>query len=91
MSEKWIDISYPTDETLDDNIVIRIQTEDGRWKTADAEDKAKMLAAPELLEALEFMYEQITNEKNASHTLGAYTHGAGIDMARKAIAKAKGE
>jgi len=48
-------------------------------------------AAPELLEALIFMVEQITNEKNANHTLEAYTHGAGIDMAKKAIAKAKGE
>jgi len=33
----------------------------------------------------------VTNEKNHHHTLGAFSHGAGIDMAKKAIAKAKGE
>lgn len=45
----------------------------------------------DLLEALDFIVEQITNENNAHHTLGAYAHGAGIDMAKKAIAKARGE
>ena len=61
----------------------------------DKKDKGKtnarlIAAAPELLEALTFIVEQITNEKNANHTLEAYTHGVGIDMAKKAIAKANG-
>ena len=59
-------------------------------KNADA-DARLIAAAPELLEALEFIFEQVTNEKNHHHTLGAFSHGAGIDMAKKAIAKAKGE
>ncbi len=47
-------------------------------------------AAPELLEVLEFIFEQITNTKNAYYTLDEFSHGVGIYMARKTIAKAKG-
>jgi len=50
-----------------------------------------MAAAPELLEALEFIVEQITNEENKLYTLEAYVFGIGINKAKKAIAKAKGE
>jgi len=60
--------------------------------TDKSEANARLIAAaPELLEALEFMFEQITNEKNASYTFEAYTRGIGIHKARIAIAKAKGE
>lgn len=48
-------------------------------------------AAPELLEALMFIVEQVSNEKNSHHTLGAFSRGVGIDMAKKTIAKVKGE
>lgn len=58
----------------------------------EPEANARLIAAaPELLEALEFIFEQVTNEKNHHHTLGAFSHGVGIDMAKKAITKAKGE
>jgi hypothetical protein len=50
---------------------------------------AKLIAAaPDMLEALQFIVEQTSEPANAGHTLGAYQLGAGIDMARKAIAKA---
>lgn len=34
---------------------------------------------------LKFIVEQVTDPKNSYHTLGAYSHGVGIQMAREAI------
>ncbi|TAM15929.1 MAG: hypothetical protein EPN65_16580 [Pandoraea sp.] len=47
-------------------------------------------AAPELLDALVQMVEQISEPLNAEHTLGAFVYGASIAEARAAIAKATG-
>lgn len=45
-------------------------------------------AAPDLLEALVFMIEQMSLPENAGHTIGSYLHGIGVHNARAAIAKA---
>lgn len=42
--------------------------------------------AQDPIEALQFIVDQVTNKENAHHTLGAYSLGVGIDMAKKAIA-----
>lgn len=47
-------------------------------------------AAPELLEALEYIVAQTSNPANAEHTLGAWICGTGFHMATEAIAKAHG-
>lgn len=52
----------------------------------------KMLAAaPDMLAALMFIHEQVCEPANGHYTLNAYKLGAGIAMARAAIAKARGE
>jgi hypothetical protein len=52
---------------------------------------ALIAAAPELYAALAFMVSQIEDPENKNHTLGAYTHGNGVNMARAALAKAREE
>lgn len=50
--------------------------------------EALFLASPDMLKALQFIVSQVTDPANASHTLGAWCHGAGLQMAKDAIAKA---
>lgn len=40
---------------------------------------------PHPIEVLQFIVEQVTNEKNSNHTLGAYSLGLAINMAKKAV------
>jgi hypothetical protein len=60
---------------------------DGDWSKANAR---LIAAAPDLLAALTFIVEQAGNPANAHHTLGAWAHGEGMQMAQDAIAKAEG-
>lgn len=55
------------------------------------EANARLIAAaPDMLDVLTLMVEQITDPANADHTLNAFSYGARIAEARAAIAKATG-
>lgn len=57
-----------------------------------SETNAKLMAAaPRMYAALKFIVEQMKEPANAAHTLGAYIHGIGFDMAVNAIKDADGK
>ncbi len=63
------------------------QYDDARRK--EVETLARL--APEMADLLRLFVEQITEPKNAKHTLGALSHGARIAEARAILAKLDGD
>ena len=88
----WPSVEAP--EEIDTAIVHRAGFHQRYWGDLSQREciaNARLIAAaPDLLAALKFIVEQIDFPGVSTHTLGNYTHGAGMAMGRAAIAAAEG-